>query len=143
MSMRDLALAAFAALAPALPVHGQVTLNASSWVPPTHPITANMLIGSVLVVVAAVACLMLIGAGIPVFIAAATAATLSAGVLVLALLLEQTPAGYGPGAAAVALGLIAALPRTTIWLAKLPLPSVPGTAEELKEEEDFPDFDVI
>jgi TRAP-type transport system periplasmic protein len=41
--MRNLALAAFAALAPALPVHGQVTLNASSWVPPTHPITANML----------------------------------------------------------------------------------------------------
>src|SRR3989449_10225534 len=39
-SMRGFGLAALVASAPAA---GQVTLNASSWVPPGHPITATML----------------------------------------------------------------------------------------------------
>ena len=41
LKLRACAGAAAAALA--APVAGQVTLNASSWVPPSHPITANML----------------------------------------------------------------------------------------------------
>lgn len=41
--MRTLRLAAFGALVASAPVSAQVVLNASSWVPPTHPITASML----------------------------------------------------------------------------------------------------
>ncbi len=43
LSVIRIALAAFAALA-ASAAAAQVTLNASSWVPPGHPITANMLV---------------------------------------------------------------------------------------------------
>ncbi len=42
LSVIRIALAAYAALASA--AAAQVTLNASSWVPPGHPITANMLV---------------------------------------------------------------------------------------------------
>jgi type VII secretion integral membrane protein EccD len=51
--------------------------------------------------------------------------------------------GIAAGTAAVALACISILPRATIWLAKLPLPHVPGTAEELKEDSGFPDYRAI
>ncbi len=42
--MRIVRLAGVAALAACAPAAAQVTLNASSWVPPAHPITATMLV---------------------------------------------------------------------------------------------------
>jgi len=42
--MRTLRLAALGALVASAPATAQVVLNATSWVPPTHPITATMLV---------------------------------------------------------------------------------------------------
>ena len=52
-------------------------------------------------------------------------------------------AGIAAGAAAVALATLSILPRLTIQLAKLPLPTVPRDAEDLREDSGFPDFRVI
>lgn len=103
----------------------------------------NFLLACVLVVVFAAAGIMLIGSGIAVFIAAAVAGTIGALAALVGVISDQEPAGVAAITAAVALGLISVLPRATIWLAKLPLPHVPGSAEELKEDGGFPDFDVI
>lgn len=103
----------------------------------------NLLLACVLVVVFAAAGIMLIGSGISVFIAAATAGTIGALAALVGVISDQDAPGIAAITAAVALGLISLLPRATIWLAKLPLPHVPGTAEELKEDGGFPDFDVI
>jgi type VII secretion integral membrane protein EccD len=40
----------------------------------------------------------------------------------------------------VALAGLSVLPRLTIQLARLPLPNVPGSAEDLKEDTGFPDY---
>ena len=45
--------------------------------------------------------------------------------------------------AAVTLAMLSALPRLTIQLARLPLPQVPGSAEDLKEDTGFPDYAAI
>ncbi|MQA62246.1 MAG: type VII secretion integral membrane protein EccD [Actinophytocola sp.] len=110
---------------------------------PGVSMTANLLLASVWLVIIASAAIMLIGSGISTFIAAATAGALGAITFLFALLIDQTPAGFASGAAAVSLGLISLLPRATILLAKLPSPVVPGSAEELKEDSSFPDFGVI
>lgn len=110
---------------------------------PGVTVTANLLLASVWVVIIAAAAIMLLGAGISTFIAAATAGTLGALTFLFALFIDETPAGFASAAAAVSLGLISLLPRATIMLAKLPLPHVPGTAEELKEDSGFPDYAVI
>lgn len=112
---------------------------------PGTQLPANLALGSVFVVIVAAASIMLVSAGISTFIAAATAATLGAITFVFALILDDdiTTAGFAAASAAVSLGLISLLPRTTILLAKLPSPVVPSTAEELKEDSGFPDYEVI
>lgn len=112
---------------------------------PGAQLPANLALASVFVVIVAAASIMLLAAGISTFIAAAVAGTLGALTFVFALLLDDDipTAGYASAAAAVGLGLISLLPRATILLAKLPSPVVPSTAEELKEDSGFPDYDVI
>lgn len=111
-------------------------------VPAGNP-AANLLLGSVLVVVVAGAGILLTNAGIAVFIAAATAGTLGALTFICATFLDQPPYGFAGAAAAVTLSLLSVLPRATALLAKLPAPVVPGTAEDLKEETDSVDFAAI
>ncbi|MGH2600583.1 MAG: type VII secretion integral membrane protein EccD [Dehalococcoidia bacterium] len=101
---------------------------------PGVSVRANLLLAFVLVVIFAAAAIMLIGSGIATFIAVATAGTIGAIASLFAMFIAHPASGIAAGAAAVSLGLISALPRTTIWLAKLPLPTVPGSAEELKAD---------
>ncbi|MFC4001522.1 type VII secretion integral membrane protein EccD [Prauserella oleivorans] len=104
---------------------------------------ANLLLASALVVVVAAACILIIGAGITTFIAAATAGVFGVLAFLVATLIAHPAAGIAAGTAAVALAGISMLPRATIWLAKLPLPHVPSTAEELKEDTGYPDYSSI
>ncbi|MFI5606036.1 type VII secretion integral membrane protein EccD [Amycolatopsis sp. NPDC051903] len=113
------------------------------YIVPGLTVRANLLLGAVLVLIVAAVCILVIGAGIRVFIAAATAGVFGAIAFLVATLVTVTPAGVGAGAVAVSLACISILPRATIWLAKLPLPHVPSTAEELKEETGFPDYEAI
>lgn len=112
---------------------------------PGSQLPANLALGSVFLVIIAAASIMLLGTGISVFIAAATAGTLGAITFLFALILDEDipSAGFAAMAAAVALGLISLLPRATILLAKLPSPVVPGSAEELKKDSEFPDYSII
>ncbi|GAB3486494.1 type VII secretion integral membrane protein EccD [Amycolatopsis cihanbeyliensis] len=110
---------------------------------PDGSLRARLLLASALVVVIAAVAIVVIGAGITTFIAAATAGTLGLIAFAIATLVAHPAAGIAAGAAAVSLGCISILPRATIWLAKLPLPHVPGTAEELKEDSGFPDYTAI
>ncbi|MBA0124756.1 type VII secretion integral membrane protein EccD [Haloechinothrix sp. YIM 98757] len=103
----------------------------------------NLLLASVLVVIVAAAAIMLIGAGLDVFVAAATTSGIGAVAFTFAVFIAHPADGIGAGTAAVALGLISTLPRTTIWLAKLPLPNVPSSAEELKQDAGFSDYGAI
>lgn len=113
-------------------------------VPGPQNLRPAMLLGSALVVVVAAASIMLIGTGITTFIAGATAGLFGAVAFTVATIVPgQAPAGIAAGAAAVALAGVSALPRVTIQLAKLPLPTVPSNAEDLKEDTGFPDFAVI
>ncbi|PRX43975.1 type VII secretion integral membrane protein EccD [Prauserella shujinwangii] len=107
---------------------------------PGVSVRANLLLASSLVVVVAAACILLIGAGITTFIAAATAGVFGLLAFLVATLIAHPAPGIAAGTAAAALAGISMLPRATIWLAKLPLPNVPGTAEELKEDSGFPDY---
>ncbi|MGQ0778411.1 MAG: type VII secretion integral membrane protein EccD [Pseudonocardiales bacterium] len=105
---------------------------------------ANLLLGCTLALVLAAASIMLLGSGITPFVAVATAATLGGlASLVTTLIDDPLVAGVAAGLAAVALGAISVLPRLTIALARLPLPQVPGSAEDLKEDTSFPDYDAI
>lgn len=114
------------------------------YIVPGLSVRANLLLGAVLVLIVAAVCILVIGAGIRVFIAAATAGAFGAiAFLVATLVPSATTAGVGAGAVAVSLACISFLPRATIWLAKLPLPHVPSTAEELKEDSGFPDYEAI
>ncbi|WIX79975.1 type VII secretion integral membrane protein EccD [Amycolatopsis carbonis] len=114
------------------------------YIVPGLSVRANLLLGAVLVLIVSAVCILIIGAGIRVFIAAATAGAFGAiAFLVATLVPSATTAGVGAGAVAVALACISILPRATIWLAKLPLPHVPSTAEELKEDSGFPDYQAI
>ena len=113
------------------------------YVVPGLSVRANLLLGATLVIIVASVCIMIIGTGITIFIAAATAATFGALAFLFATLVAHPAAGIAAGTAAVALACISFLPRATIWLAKLPLPHVPGSAEELKEDSGFPDYRAI
>ncbi|PXY32213.1 type VII secretion integral membrane protein EccD [Prauserella muralis] len=110
---------------------------------PGVSLRANLLLASALVVVVAAVCILVIGAGITTFIAAATAGTLGLVAFLVATLIAHPAPGIAAGTAAVSLAGISMLPRATIWLAKLPLPHVPGTAEELKEDSGYPDYSAI
>ncbi|MDR7302507.1 type VII secretion integral membrane protein EccD [Haloactinomyces albus] len=109
-------------------------------VPGPNPRPA-LLLASALVLIFAAVSIMVIGAGIVTFIAAATVATFAVIAFIVATLVESaTAAGVAAGAAAVGLAGISLLPRMTIQLAKLPLPHVPGSSEDLKEDNEFPDY---
>lgn len=103
----------------------------------------NYLLASVLTLVFAAGSIMVIGRGITTFVAFAAAAALSAGAFLVATLVEHPVAGIAAGAATVAVGGISVLPRLTIQLAKLPLPQVPGSAEDLEADTGFPDYAAI
>lgn len=113
------------------------------YIVPGVSMRANLLLASALVLVVAAAGILIMGAGITTFIAAATAGAMGVVAFLVAVLIAHPAAGIAAGAAAVSLACISMLPRATIWLAKLPLPSVPGTAEELKEESGYPDYSNI
>ena len=110
---------------------------------PGITLRANLLLASGLVVIVSAAAIMIMGAGITTFIAAATAALIGVLAFTVATVIAHPAPGIAAGTAAISLALISVLPRATIWLAKLPLPHVPGTAEELKEDTQFPDYTEI
>jgi type VII secretion integral membrane protein EccD len=103
----------------------------------------NLLLACTLVLVVAAAAILVLGTGITTFVAAASAATLGAGAALIATLVAHPVAGIAAGTASVTLALLSALPRLTIQLARLPLPQVPGSAEDLKEDTGLPDYAAI
>lgn len=112
-------------------------------VPSSDP-RPSLLLASALVLIFSSVALMVIGTGIITFIAAATVSSFAVvSCLVATLLGNASHAGIAAGAAAVGLAGISLLPRITIQLAKLPLPHVPGNADELKEDSHFPDYRMI
>ncbi|PKW12862.1 type VII secretion integral membrane protein EccD [Saccharopolyspora spinosa] len=111
---------------------------------PGNALEPRLLLACALTLIFASVSIMVIGAGIVTFIAAATAAAFGTiGFLVATLVPDASTAGIAAGAAAVGLAGISLLPRITIQLAKLPLPHVPGSAEDLKEDTGFPDYRMI
>jgi type VII secretion integral membrane protein EccD len=114
------------------------------------PITAgggvgrpNLLLASVLVLLCASAAIFLVGRGITIFVAAASAGALSAIALVFAVFIAHPTQGVAAATAAVSLAALSVLPRITIQLARLPLPTVPTNAEDLKEDAGFPEYAII
>lgn len=103
----------------------------------------KMLLGSALMMIFAWGGILLIGYGVTVFIAAATAGTIIALAFLVATFVEHPIAGVAAGAGAVALAAMSMLPRLTLQLAKIPPPTVPTNAEDLKEDSGFPEFAVI
>ncbi|MFD7659509.1 type VII secretion integral membrane protein EccD [Actinosynnema sp. NPDC059797] len=103
----------------------------------------SLLLASVLVLIFASAAILLIGRGITVFIAAATAGALSGLAFLVGIFVDHPVVGIAAATSAVSLAALSALPRLTIQLAKLPLPTVPGSAEDLKEDTGFPEYSVI
>ncbi|MGH3996766.1 MAG: type VII secretion integral membrane protein EccD [Pseudonocardiaceae bacterium] len=103
----------------------------------------NLLLACTLALVLAITSVMVIGAGITPFIAGATSAALGAMAFLAASLVDRPTAGIAAGAAAVALGGISALPRLTIQLSRLPMPQVPGNAQDLQQDAGFPDYQTI
>lgn len=104
---------------------------------------ANFLLACTLALVLAVASIMVLGNGITPFVASATAAALGALAFLVASLVSVPAAGIAAGAAAAALGGISALPRLTIQLARLPMPQVPGSAHDLRQDSGLPDYTAI
>ncbi|GAA2809228.1 type VII secretion integral membrane protein EccD [Saccharopolyspora taberi] len=110
---------------------------------PGSDLSPKLLLASALVLIFSSVSIMVIGAGIVTFIAAATVSAFGVISFIIATLVPAdtvAPAGIAAGAAAVGLAGISLLPRITIQLAKLPLPHVPGNAEDLKEDQGFPDY---
>ncbi|KAA5833456.1 type VII secretion integral membrane protein EccD [Saccharopolyspora hirsuta] len=111
---------------------------------PGNALEPRLLLASALTLIFASVSIMVIGAGIVTFIAAATAGAFGTIAFIIATLVPQAnEAGIAAGAAAIGLAGISLLPRITIQLAKLPLPHVPGSAEDLKEDTGFPDYRMI
>ncbi|MCX2733181.1 type VII secretion integral membrane protein EccD [Saccharopolyspora sp. NFXS83] len=125
----------------ALPMAFVAGLNAV----PGNNLRPALLLASALVLIFAAISLMVIGTGIVTFIAAATVSAFAVLAFIATLLLPSgaSAAGVAAGAGAVGLAGISLLPRLTIQLAKLPLPHVPGNADDLKEDEGFPDYRMI
>lgn len=101
---------------------------------------ASLLLACSLVLIVAAASILLIGAGVTTFVAAGTAAALGVVAFTVATLIAHPAPGIASGTVAVALAALSVLPRLTIQLARLPLPNVPGSAEDLKEDSGFPDY---
>lgn len=101
---------------------------------------ASLLLASALVLIVASASIMLIGAGVTTFVGAGTAALIGVMAFAIATLIAHPAPGIAAGTAAAALAGLSVLPRLTIQLARLPLPNVPGSAEDLKEDTGFPDY---
>jgi type VII secretion integral membrane protein EccD len=110
---------------------------------PGKPGSPNLLLGTALFGIVAAACVWLVRSGFTVFVAAGSAATLGFFAFLAATLIDYRAAGIAAAAAAVALALLSLLPRLTIQLAKLPLPNVPNSAEDVSDEHDFPEFTSI
>ncbi|MGO1054052.1 type VII secretion integral membrane protein EccD [Crossiella sp. CA198] len=110
---------------------------------PGVPGAANLLLAFALVAVVGGAALMVIGAGVSVFIAAVTVGVIGLLTSTVAMFVDYPPHGFGAGAAAAALVVLSTLPQMTIKMAKIPLPHVPSNAEDLKEDQGFPDYEVI
>ena len=113
------------------------------YVVPGSPGRANLLLACVFVLIVAAGSIMVVGTGHTVFVAAGTTSGLGAIAFLIATLVAEPTAGIAAGAAAVSLAALSILPRITIQLAKLPLPSVPRDADDLREDSGFPDFSVI
>ncbi|MGH3777325.1 MAG: type VII secretion integral membrane protein EccD [Pseudonocardiaceae bacterium] len=103
----------------------------------------NFLLACTLALVLAIVSIMVLGDGITPFVASATAAALGALAFLVASLVDGPAAGIAAGAAAFALGGISALPRLTIQLSRLPMPQVPGSAQDLQKDSGFPDYSAI
>lgn len=116
---------------------------AGLYIVPGVPGRYGLLLASTLVLIVASAAIMLLGRGVTVFVAAATGGALAALAFLVAALVDTPLAGVAAGASAVALAGMSVLPRLTLQLAKLPLPTVPGSAEDLKEDTGFPEYAVI
>jgi type VII secretion integral membrane protein EccD len=103
-----------------------------------------LLLGSALVFIFAAVSIMVIGAGIIVFIAASTVSAFATLAFLAATLIPNvSEAGIAAIGSAVGLAGISLLPRLTIQLSNLPLPQVPGSAEDLREDSHFPDYHLI
>lgn len=111
------------------------------------PLTAGMaaphlLLAAVLAAVVSGLALLALGtasrSGLAALVAVLLAAALSAVVTAVAVVLDASGPGaaaaLAAGAGAVAMVALALLPRTTIALARLPLPQVPASAEELADD---------
>ena len=99
----------------------------------------QLLLGAVLAAAVAAASLLALGragrAGVAALLGALTAAVLVALATGVATLVDAgDAAGVAAGAGALALVASALLPRTGIALARLPLPRVPASAEELADD---------
>jgi type VII secretion integral membrane protein EccD len=101
---------------------------------------ASLLLACALVLIVSSASIMLIGAGVTVFVAAGSAALIGVIAFAIGTLIAHPAPGIAAGTAAVSLAALSMLPRVTIQLARLPLPNVPGSAEDLKEDSGFPDY---
>jgi ESX secretion system protein EccD len=104
---------------------------------------ASLLLACALVLIMSSASIMLIGAGVTTFIAAGSAALIGVLAFAIGTLIAHPAPGIAAGTAAVSLAALSVLPRVTIQLARLPLPNVPGSAEDLKEDSGFPDYHSI
>lgn len=115
--------------------------------PPTTSLLADvsaphLLLAAVLAVVTAGCSLLVLGitsrAGVAALVASLTAAGLVAVVAGVVTAIDAHGDGLGAaaaaGAGATAMIALSLLPRTSIALARLPLPQVPGTAEELADD---------
>ncbi|TDV47165.1 type VII secretion integral membrane protein EccD [Actinophytocola oryzae] len=101
---------------------------------------AGLLLACALVLIVSSASIMLIGAGVTVFVAAGSAGLIGVIAFAIGTLIAHPAPGIAAGTAAVSLAALSMLPRITIQLARLPLPNVPGNAEDLKEDSGFPDY---
>ncbi|MFL6141007.1 MAG: type VII secretion integral membrane protein EccD [Labedaea sp.] len=110
------------------------------YIVPGTPGRPNLLLACALVLIVSAASIMLIGNGITTFVAAGSAATLGVVAFTVATLVAHPAPGIAAGTVAAALAGLSVLPRLTIQLARLPLPNVPGSAEDLKEDSGFPDY---
>jgi type VII secretion integral membrane protein EccD len=113
---------------------------AGLYIVPGEPGRASLLLACALVLIMASASIMLIGTGITVFVAAGSAALIGVIAFAIGTLIAHPAPGIAAGTAAVSLAALSMLPRVTIQLARLPLPNVPGSAEDLKEDSGFPDY---
>ncbi|MEJ2865999.1 type VII secretion integral membrane protein EccD [Actinomycetospora flava] len=125
------ALAAVAGVA-AVPWSAPGPLTATSGAP-------QLLLGAALAAAVAAVCLLALGragrTGVAALLGALTAAVLLVVAAGVATVVDAgDAAGVAAGAGALALVASALLPRTGIALARLPLPRVPGSAEELADD---------